>query len=188
MSDPAQTQEPVAKTGSAFSLAFLEKAELFVATILLIAVLLIVFGQVVGRFVFGVSVFWTDELARYCYVWMAFVGGVAVTASRTDIKVNALDAYLSPRALRYVEAFATLVVVVSCIALVIGSFEWLMRTARPKSAALRMPMIYLYGVVWLSVALMALHSILHVVNLLLGRIEPTSADDEIGLEEGLTTK
>jgi TRAP-type transport system small permease protein len=178
----ARAQDPVRTTGFALGLRWLERTELLIATLLLVALLCIVTVQVGARFLFDAPIFWADELARYCYVWMAFVGGVVVTATRTDVKVNMLDQYLSPRALLGVEVFATLLVAGSCIALVIGSYQWLLGTARPMSAALRMPMIYLYGVVWLSVLLMALHSLLHIVNLLTGRIAPTSADDEITLE------
>lgn len=181
MSERAQTGEPATKAGSIISLVFLQRIELFIATVLLCLVLCIVFGQVVARFVFNSPVFWADELARYCYVWMAFVGGIVVTANRTEIKVNVLDRYLSPRGLRYIEVLATLIVFATCTALVVGSFDWLQRTLRPTSAALRMPMIYLYGVVWLSIGLMALHSFVNALNLLMGRIDP-SVDADMTLE------
>ena len=52
-------------------------AEKIAATLLLVAVTLLVVLQVVARYVFDRPLFWTDELARYCYVWLSFVAAVA---------------------------------------------------------------------------------------------------------------
>jgi TRAP-type C4-dicarboxylate transport system permease small subunit len=35
---------------------------------------LLVGAQVAGRFLFGYSIFWSDELARFLLVWIAFLG------------------------------------------------------------------------------------------------------------------
>jgi TRAP-type C4-dicarboxylate transport system permease small subunit len=41
---------------------------------LLAAMTLLVGAQIAGRFAFGYSLFWSDELARYLLVWIAFLG------------------------------------------------------------------------------------------------------------------
>jgi TRAP-type C4-dicarboxylate transport system permease small subunit len=41
---------------------------------LLAAMTVLVGVQIAGRFLFGYSIFWSDELARYLLVWIAFLG------------------------------------------------------------------------------------------------------------------
>ncbi len=41
---------------------------------LLAALTLLVGAQIAGRFLFGYSIFWSDELARFLLVWAAFLG------------------------------------------------------------------------------------------------------------------
>jgi TRAP-type C4-dicarboxylate transport system permease small subunit len=42
--------------------------------LLICAMTLLVGAQIAGRFLFGYSIFWSDELARFLLVWIAFLG------------------------------------------------------------------------------------------------------------------
>jgi TRAP-type C4-dicarboxylate transport system permease small subunit len=46
----------------------------WVMAALLTALTLLVGAQIAGRFLFGYSIFWSDELARFLLVWVAFLG------------------------------------------------------------------------------------------------------------------
>ncbi|WP_162175124.1 TRAP transporter small permease [Fodinicurvata fenggangensis] len=163
------------------ALVWLDRAEEFIAVALFGFILTIVFAQVLLRYVFDIPVFWIGELARYSYVWMAFVAGVFVTARRSHVKIDILDYLLGRRWTKLLECFATLCVTVACLVLVVGSWEWLMNTARPKSSALRMPMIYLYGVVWCAFLMMIIHSLINLFLVASGRVsvEQTPLDSAV---------
>lgn len=143
------------------------------SVLLLLIVLTLMSVQVVARYVFSAPFFWTDELARYCYVWLSFVAAVFLTAERDHIGIDLLDQVLSPPILRAVKLLAGLIVIAACLLLVIGSWPWLMTTIRPTSSALRMPLIWLYGVVWLSFVMIAFHT---AINLLRDIVEPAPAE------------
>jgi TRAP-type C4-dicarboxylate transport system permease small subunit len=38
---------------------------------------------VIARYVFNAPPFWTEELARFCLIWLTFVGAVVVHAERS---------------------------------------------------------------------------------------------------------
>ena len=64
--------------------------------VLLAAMTLLVGVQIAGRFVFGYSIFWSDELARFLLVWISFLG-ISIGARRAshpgvDSLVRALPA------------------------------------------------------------------------------------------------
>ena len=147
-------------------------AEKAAGVLLLFAILVLVVAQVVMRFVFERPLFWSDELARYCYVWLSFVAAVAVTAGRSHVRIDVINHFLPPRGRRLVELLASLVVIGTCAFLVYGSWEWLQTTIRPVSPALRLQMVYVYGAVWIALAAMALHSIVNLALVLAGREEP----------------
>lgn len=161
------------------ALRWLDRAEEVASVLLVSLVLVVVSAQVVMRYVFQAPFFWGDELARYSYVWMAFIAGAFVTGRRTHVRIDLLGKLLPARGLVLLECFANLVVTGTCFALVVFSFDWLMGTARPKSPALRMPMIWLYGGVWVSLALMSFHSLVTLIFVATGREPATPPDGEI---------
>lgn len=154
------------------ALATLEK----VASVLLLATVLgLMFAQVVARYVFQAPLFWSDELARYCYVWLSYIAAIALVAQRDHIRIDLINRILGPRGRRSVEILAGLIVVGTCLLLVQGSWPWLMTNIRPTSPALRLPLVWLYGVVWVAFAAMALHALINLILLLTGRQEPDGA-------------
>jgi TRAP-type C4-dicarboxylate transport system permease small subunit len=61
------------------------------------AMTLLVGAQIAGRFLFSYSIFWSDELARFLLVWIAFLG-MSVGARRgAHPGVDSLVRLLSPR-------------------------------------------------------------------------------------------
>ena len=62
------------------------------------ALFLIVVLAVIGRYVFGRSLTWTEEVPRYLLIWISFLGAAACVARREhvgfDVLFNALPARL----------------------------------------------------------------------------------------------
>jgi TRAP-type transport system small permease protein len=155
-------------------LEMLVAVEKATSVLLLLAVLGLVFAQVIARYVFKAPFFWSDELARYSYVWLSFVAAIFVTAERSHIEIDLLGRVLGPRGNRIVAIAASGLVIVTCLVMVVGSWDWLMTTVRPKSPALRMPMVGLYGVVVFAFGLMAFHKAVELVAVLAGKELPRS--------------
>lgn len=49
------------------------------------------FMQVFFRFVLQAPLAWTDETARYAFIWMVFVGSAVAVKKRTHIRVDLLE-------------------------------------------------------------------------------------------------
>lgn len=47
----------------------------FIVVFLFAVVVAVVFAQVIARYVAGSSIRWADELARYAFVWLVYLGG-----------------------------------------------------------------------------------------------------------------
>ncbi len=82
----------------------------WVMALLLAAMTLLVGVQVAGRFVFSYSIFWSDELARFLLVWIAFLG-ISIGARRAAHPgVDTLVRALPPR---WARAASTLTLLLS---------------------------------------------------------------------------
>jgi TRAP-type transport system small permease protein len=60
----------------------------------------IVFLQFFTRYVLNDSLAWTEEIARYGLMWVAFIGGAVVTRKRSHIAVELLSNLMRPGPLR----------------------------------------------------------------------------------------
>lgn len=63
--------------------------EVFIA-IAILSLAVGLFGNVVGRYGFGVSSQWIEEFTRYAIVWLVFVGGSVCVREKTHVRVETL--------------------------------------------------------------------------------------------------
>jgi TRAP-type C4-dicarboxylate transport system permease small subunit len=72
----------------------------WIAFVLFWALSLIVFLQFFTRYIMNDSLAWTEEIARYGLMWLAFIGGAMVTRKKTHIAVELLGNLMKPGLLR----------------------------------------------------------------------------------------
>jgi TRAP-type C4-dicarboxylate transport system permease small subunit len=137
----------------------LNRAAEWVMAALLSALAVLVGAQIAGRFLFGYSIYWSDELARFLLVWIAFLG-MSVGVRRgahpgVDTLVRAL-----PGRWRRVAAVAAIVCSLLFFAVIVwhgailAQRTWLQRS---PSLGLRMGLPYL--AVPVAGLLMGLHAL-----------------------------
>jgi TRAP-type C4-dicarboxylate transport system permease small subunit len=136
---------------------------LALATATMLAVVLV---QVVFRYVVHASLSWSEELARYAFVWAIFLGASAATRRGQHIVMGAVVSLLPARPQRALAllgalcfaAFAALLVALGII---------LMHAARFQvSTGLQIPISWVYAALPVGMALCLLHL---VAGLLRGR-------------------
>ncbi|MCC7041986.1 MAG: TRAP transporter small permease [Burkholderiales bacterium] len=62
----------------------------WVVIVTFVVMVVVTVAQVAGRYVFSYSLPWADELARYCLVWMVFIGMVVAFARGAHITADLL--------------------------------------------------------------------------------------------------
>ncbi|MDR1932103.1 MAG: TRAP transporter small permease [Spirochaetales bacterium] len=68
----------------------LDKALNVLATILFFGIFFVVLLQVVMRYCLNLPLAWSEELARYLFIWISFIGWVFATRSGTHIRIGAI--------------------------------------------------------------------------------------------------
>lgn len=70
-------------------------------------------------------IYWIDESAVYCVVWLTFIGASAMTRLRLDFAVTMLTERLSPQHQKIAKIIATGLVVVFGVALTVTCVLWM---------------------------------------------------------------
>ena len=135
----------------------LRKAEKWLLVLLMIVLIVVCFLQVWFRLVMQEPLAWTEELARYAFVWLTFIGGAAVVGNWGHFQVDFLLSFCPPWATKVLRAFSYLCILAFAYIMVFYGWELLAKVFRQKSAAMLIPMSYPYAALPLSGLLMVLH-------------------------------
>jgi TRAP-type C4-dicarboxylate transport system permease small subunit len=152
------------------------RMEGLVVAALVAAMTVMVFAQVIFRYVFGNSLVWSEELARYLFVWVTMIGASAAVSLGQhyglDIVVKPL-----PRLARETVGFAASAI----IAGVAGFLLWhgLKEAAGAMNhvaSSLEIRMVWFYAAIPIGAALMLWHIVARLVVLGIGS-SPLAAHD-----------
>jgi len=143
-------------------LTLLDRALCWALIGLMTAMVLSVAWQVVSRYVLSAPSSWTEELARYLLIWIGMLGAAWAFRSRMHIGLDLLPKRLTGRSARNLHIFTLGVIALFALtALVIGGGQLMLLTwqLRQTSAALGLPIAFVYSVIPLTGALVVLYSL-----------------------------
>ncbi|MEG9531082.1 TRAP transporter small permease [Mannheimia bovis] len=90
--------------------------------IILSAMSILVFLNVVLRYGFNSSINVTEEVSRYMFVWLAFLGAVLAFSENQHVRVTMLTDKLSPVGRNILSVFTDLAMLFCCYLIVDGSW------------------------------------------------------------------
>lgn len=123
-----------------------ENVELYLCVFLMSFMTLLIFLQVVMRYVFNNSLSWSEELARYVFIWLIYIGISYGCKLRKHIKIDAA-LYLFPKAARpYVILLGDILFIGFCMYIAYTGFFHSIHQMQyhMRSPALKIPFQYIY--------------------------------------------
>ena len=105
--------------------------------------------QIFTRYVMGSAVTGTEELGRYCFIWMSMLGGSICAGKWLHPSISIITDMLTPKMRKASDVFLNILIVVVSIVLVDKGTDMVMLTTKQLSSVLRIPM----SIVYLSVPL-----------------------------------
>ncbi len=78
--------------------------------------------EVIRREVFAYSSIWGEEIVRYCFIYLAWIGAAAAVKERAHIRIDVIFNYLSHRAKALLYIFGDLVMM--GVALIAVFYSW----------------------------------------------------------------
>lgn len=162
-----------------------EKLEMSIC-IVLMSVLTVVLGiQVFFRYVMGASLSWSEELARYMFVWLVYLGIPYGCKVMRHIKIDA-GLYLFPKAIRrHIVILGD--VIFLCFAIAIVYYAWGLEMKQIKfgqlSPAMQIPMWIPYGAPLVGFFLTAIREIQTIIYRVKHLKDPEKDPNDIDLDE-----
>lgn len=145
----------------------MDKAErIFVAAnrwaliLTLAAMSIVVFSNVVLRYVTNFSIVWAEELARYLMIWMTFLGAGLVLRFGGHVSIDSLHHILSRRGAQFLRIGLALLMIVFFAAMAWQGYDYMKRAQYQTTPALRIPFSYVYAVFPIGFGLLIVHLLL----------------------------
>jgi TRAP-type C4-dicarboxylate transport system permease small subunit len=152
-----------ARTDSVLLVALLTLAKASVIAISVVMVL-VTLAQVVFRYLIAAPLPWSEELARYCFVWIVFLGG-AIGLSRgihlgVDLFVNMLPAPVR----RGLDILTSALIAAFAVTVIYASFPVINMNMFQRSPALGVQMSWIYIAIPVSMVLIFLICVERIIR------------------------
>jgi len=126
----------------------------FLMVVCMALMVVMVFGNVVLRYGFNSGITVSEELSRWLFVWMTFLGSVVAVRNRTHLGTDALVSRLPLAGRRLCFAAAHLLMLAVCGLMLHGAWQQMMINKATTSAVMEASMAWFYvsGVVFAVLA------------------------------------
>lgn len=153
-----------------------------IGVVLVVLVFVAIGLQVITRFIFRDPIFWTEEAARYLFVWMVVMGSAECVRMRSHITMDVFVLMLPARAQRGLAVVLNLAVFAALMTLSWYGYFGMLRANRVVSVTLGVSEAFLYGALPVGAALMAFRMIFVIFED--ARFVITGKDSENPSDEG----
>lgn len=127
--------------------------------ILLSVVLILVFFQVILRYIFGQSIVWSEEVSRYAFVWATFIGASLASRQGLHVAVGILVDHVPTVTKKCLSITANILVLIFVSVATFVTFQATMRAFNQQTAVLQIPMAVPYAGMCLGCVLMVIQQL-----------------------------
>ena len=111
----------------------------FVLVALFTVILAIILAAVFFRYVVNQSLFWSDEVVRYLFVWFTLLGAALVLRDRRHIRVEFFVDQMPDGLRRATESTGLVLILAFNVFLVVAGLLWVQQTSGTYTPALGLP-------------------------------------------------
>ena len=134
--------------------------------IILYVTVVVIFVQVICRYVLQVALPWTEEFARYAFLWLIFLANALAERQKEHFRVSYFVEQ-APRRLRYVFwAFGEILIFIFFIWLLMDSLQFVQMGKRMISTVMQLRLDWVYWGLPVAVILSLLNRSRNIVTVL----------------------
>lgn len=143
--------------------------ELMLAALLL-AMVIMVFGNVVLRYIFNSGITVSEELSRYFFVWLTFLGAIVAMRENAHLGVSTMVERLPRSGQIACAAISQVLIVACCVLMIWGTAKQHEVNKTTFAPVTEMSMIWVHGVGYLTGVMIALLALLKLRRILAGTV------------------
>lgn len=140
----------------------------WICSMLMLSMAMLIFAQVIARYVFSQSLTWSEEIGRYIFVWMSFLGMAVAIRAKAHVALDILLKYVGAQTKRRLVLINGICIATLSGVMIYSGVKLVLLGGRQSSAALQLPMDMVYLVIPVSGMLMMYFIIVETVKYLRG--------------------
>lgn len=142
----------------------LEKAMKFLMAAFSAIVFLVCFIQVVSRSVFQLSINWSQDIIRLCFIWAVFLGAAYCAKTNEQLNLDVVLSLLPDKTREIVEVIIQAAVLLFCVLLTVCGIEYVKSGMLQRAPYIPISMAWYFAAVPVSTGLMVFFYAQHIVN------------------------
>jgi len=138
----------------------------YVAKFMMIAMVLIIFANVVLRYVFDSGLMWSEEVALLLAVWFIFIAMSLGVKQNLHINISIIpEGKLPPRLSRILDVIKSLVILILALTMLVHGWKLVGFTMQSIMPATQWPAGLLYAILPISAVIMIYESIMDILGI-----------------------
>jgi len=140
--------------------------------LLLAGMVVMVFGNVVLRYGFNSGLNFSEEMSRYMFVWLTFIGAVLAFREYGHVGVETFVRLLGPVGRRVCLALSNAIILLCAVVLFWGTWKQHQINASMTAPVVGLSMIWVFGITYLTGATIAALAVVRLFRAVTGTTTP----------------
>jgi len=137
----------------------------FIIILLMFSLVFLVFFQVINRFLLQIPAAWTEEMARYNFVWVSLYGSVKALNEKSHLSVDVIvETMKSERGKMIIDVISSSLIVVFASVLLVTGYMYTVNNFGVDCEFGPFPLSIIYSAVPISAFLLLMVSVKHIFN------------------------
>jgi TRAP-type transport system small permease protein len=153
----------------------------FLLVVLLAGMVIMVFGNVMLRWFFDGGIQFSEEMSRYFFVWLTFIGAVIVMHEKAHLGVDAFVRTLGPKGRLICMILSDLLVLFCCAVFFWGTWKQAPINYTIVAPVTGINMLWVFGVGFFTSTGIGVIVASRLFRAFTGRLEPHELDEFSGL-------
>lgn len=147
---------------------FISEFEIYFGAIIFIVMTILLFIQVVTRYVLGHAFTWTEEISTILFVWMIYLGVAAAVLRRKHLKIDALVEAMPFKVKKIMLIISNIIFLIFCLYIQFPLFTMVdnFATRNAASSILQIPKAISYGMLPVCFILTAIRIVQEIIVLI----------------------
>lgn len=134
--------------------------------------------QVFNRAVLHIPMPWTEEAARYAFIWLSLMGAIRIARNRSFLKVDLLYMILPAPLKRLCDIFSQVIILILAVEMIRASFILLPMTLTRYAPTLDVSMFWMYVATPIAMFFVAFYCVRNIYETIIGKkIKEELVDD-----------
>ncbi|TCP96576.1 TRAP-type C4-dicarboxylate transport system permease small subunit [Cricetibacter osteomyelitidis] len=134
--------------------------------LMLVVMIALVFLNVILRFFFNSGLVWSEEVSRYVFVYVIYIGAIVAMKENAHLGVDTLIKNVPEKIKLFLFILGRLIIIAVMGILMKGSYAMVMQSMTAKAAATGLPLSFVYVTGLITGAAIILISVLNIVDVI----------------------